>query len=312
MHARWCVAGYGPGTVGPFLFVVGPFLFVVGPFLFVVSPSLLPLGSFLFVVGPGLGPVGVLPSPAGFPLGPFPGRPVTVVPGIVGHLPGLVRIAAGLVGPFLRLVGLFLGLVGAFLGLVGAFLGLVGAFLGPFPRLAGPFLHLFPPPFLRLAGRLAGLELRHGDALAGRTVRVVLLFPSPVGRRFPGPVGRRSEGVGAALVKIVCNQLGEGSSRVWGALAGTLDDEPRARLVIGARPGLPVDLQLERVREPVPHNDLPGLAGNRLAGLNRPPGDAVRLAGLSHALAGGGLLGLVLSHDHLFPASRPASARLGE
>jgi hypothetical protein len=31
------------------------------------------------------------------------------------------------------------------------------------------------------------------------------------------------------------------------------------------------------------------------------PGHAVRFAGLSHALAGGGLPGLVRSHDRFFP-----------
>jgi hypothetical protein len=39
--------------------------------------------------------------------------------------------------------------------------------------------------------------------------------------------------------------------------------------------------------------------------LRRVPGDAVRLASLGHTLAGGDLPGLVLSHDHFFPASLP-------
>src|SRR5690242_21788753 len=42
-----------------------------------------------------------------------------------------------------------------------------------------------------------------------------------------------------------------------------------------------------------------------------PPGHAVGLAGLGHALTGGGLLRLVSGHDHLLPATLPASARLG-
>ena len=46
--------------------------------------------------------------------------------------------------------------------------------------------------------------------------------------------------------------------------------------------------------------------------LDRVPGNAVRLAGLCHALPGGRLPGLVLSHDHFFLASLPASARRGE
>src|SRR6266516_1617047 len=46
--------------------------------------------------------------------------------------------------------------------------------------------------------------------------------------------------------------------------------------------------------------------------LDRVPGNAVRLAGLCHALPGGRFQGLVLSHDHFFLASPPASARRGE
>jgi hypothetical protein len=48
--------------------------------------------------------------------------------------------------------------------------------------------------------------------------------------------------------------------------------------------------------------------GGALAGvLHRVPGHAVRLTGRGHALAGGDLPGLVLSHDQLFPRGLPAS-----
>ncbi len=42
---------------------------------------------------------------------------------------------------------------------------------------------------------------------------------------------------------------------------------------------------------------------------NGPAGNAVGLAGIGHALTNDGFHCLIASHDHLFPASLPASAR---
>ena len=202
----------------------------------------------------------------------------------------VVRVTARLPAVLFGLVGFLFGQVGLFLGQVGLFLGQVGLALGA----VGPALRL----------------LSRGAGLAGPLLSLLLLLlVSPL----PGEVG----GFGGHVRSVVRHHgrlvrpLGPlpGSFGPLPRLVGSLPDPvrplPRARPVLGHafRTG-PVRTGAVR------GGTVRGFVGALLA-LDRVPGHAVGFASLGHALAGGGLPRLVLSHDHFFPAGRPASARHG-
>jgi hypothetical protein len=169
-------------------------------------------------------------------------------------------------------------------------------------------------------GSLASL-LGGGAGLVGAPLGLRDLL---VVRQFPGQVGR--------FLGQVCGLIGRG-----GCLTGPLGAQPRlfgqvARVVSQAagligllggagliRAGIRLrggqvlvrgaDAVLVRGADAVL---VRGADAVLVLGLDRAPGHVVGFAGLGHALASGDLPGFVLSHDHFFLASRPASARHGE
>jgi hypothetical protein len=251
-----------------------------------VSDHLEPLDGLLDAV---LQPVGGVPAGAGGTGGTVvvpargpgrAGRPRrvgrAVVPAVV-----VVRLIGELAGQFLGLVGGFLRLVGGLLGLVGLLLGALGAvasLLGGGAGLVGPPLGL-------------------GDGL------LVAPFAGQFGR-FLGQVG--------GLLRPISRLLG-----TVGALARLLGQVTRVlgqpTSLVGVLLGAGLGLAVTRV---IGHAGVPVLVVEVFSGvvlvLHRMPGHAVGLARLSHALAGGDLPGLVLSHDRSSLARRPASARHGE
>ena len=249
-------------------------------------------------------PVGRLPVPALEPRGPRRSRrsrrprafPVALVVDLAGPV---VRVAAGL--PAVLFFGFFgfFGLVGSLFGQVGLFLGQVGLFLGTLGLTLGPV-----GPVLRF--------LRRGAGLAGPPLRLLLLLlVSPL----PGQVG----GFGGHIRGVVRHH--GRLVRLFGPLPGVFGPFPR---LVGSFPGpvrplpraqgalvLGGAFRTGPVRGGLILGDaVRGFVAALLA-LDRVPGHAVGFAGLGHPLAGGDLPGLVLSHDHFFPAGRPASARHG-
>jgi len=198
-----------------------------------------------------------------------------VVPVVAGCLIG------ELAGHFLGLVGGFLGLVGGFLGLVGGLFGLLGLLLGSFGAAAS---------LLGDDAGLVGPQLGLGDGL---------LVAPLVGQfgRFLGQIGGFLRPVGGFLrpVGALARLLGQ-VTRVLGQPTGLVS------LLLGAGLGLAVARGFGCIidRAGVPVHVVEVFSGVVLV-LHRMPGHAVRLAGLSHALAGGDLPGLVLSHDRFFP-----------
>ena len=209
----------------------------------------------------------------------------------------------------------FLGFVGRFLRLVGGLFGLVGLLLGAFSAVAS---------LLGGGASFVGTQDGPGNRL------VVAPFVGELGR-FLGQVG--------GFLRLIC-----GLRRAFGPLPGLLGQVAR---VLGDLPGLVgllLGLGLGAVRFlglgvfrggavsalGVFHGRgrafrdrgcafrgegrafIPVVGGGVTLVLHRAPGHAVGLTGLCHALAGGGLAGLVLSHDRFSLARRPASARHGE
>ncbi len=199
-----------------------------------------------------------------------PGRPRRAVRPVV---------AMNMTGPVvIEVAGQVLGLIGRFICLVSGLFGLVGLLLRTFGAAASP---------LGGGASLVGAPFGLGDGL------VIAPFAGQVGRflsqvgGFLGPVGVLLGSFGP----LAC-LLGE-VARLLGQVAG-LDG-----MLVGA------GLRLAAVRVGA---CVPGLMGTCVPGhavvvvvFYGPAGHAVRLARLSHALAGGDLPGLVLSHDRCFP-----------
>jgi NAD(P)-dependent dehydrogenase (short-subunit alcohol dehydrogenase family) len=181
----------------------------------------------------------------------------------------------GLVGQFFRLVGGFLGRVGLPFGLLGAAAGLIGGL----PGLAGALPGLGPVlGFGPVAGQVGDL-LGHVGGLfrhVGGLVGVLGSFPGSFGS-FAGLVGQAVGLVGALL----------GQPGVPLAVAFLA-------LVLGVHLGALLAVVLGVLRGVF----LAVLFAGRVLVADHVPGHAVGLAGLGHAVADGGLTGLVLSHDH--------------
>jgi len=192
---------------------------------------------------------------------------------LVGSFPRQVGSLLRKLGAFLRLASGVLGLVGPFARLVGSSLHLVGS--GP-----RSFLLLLVGPFLRKLGgllRKLGAFLRPDGVLLG----LVGSFPRLVGS-CPHSVGGLLRPVSVVLRLVgVLLRLESGSSCL------NLRRSDTRRLGLASVPLLRSHLDGARGLRP------------RFPGPGRPPGHAVRLAGLRHAPAGGSLLGFVPSHDHL-------------
>jgi hypothetical protein len=226
-------------------------------------------------------------------------------------------------------VGLFLLIVRTFLLMVRAFLLMVRTFLGPLGFVLGPIgfplrLVSFPhgggnfPVSSRLRFQvtifpgLVGLVTGFSDPVLGLLSPVACIV-----RALPGLIGTLLDVVGPFLGRVGTLQGSVG--RFLSQLRCVHGFELLDRHALGGRPFRVVLL--------VPVLLARGLLGrnllawgllardmrrrNWLAGQHGVPGDAVGLAGLGHALADGGFQGFVLGHDHVFPASRPASARQG-
>jgi len=184
-----------------------------------------------------------------------------------------------------RVAGQVLGLVGRFVRLVGGLFGLVGLLLGSFGAAASPLgggASLVGPPF--------GL----GDGL------VVAPFVGQVGC-FLGQVGGFLGPVGVLLGPFgpLARLLGQ-VTRVLGQFAG-LDS-----MLLGAGLGLAAACVPRLAAACVlGHAVVPGVVAEVFGGVvlvfYRAAGHAIGLARLGHALAGGDLAGLVLSHDRFFP-----------
>jgi hypothetical protein len=188
----------------------------------------------------------------------------------LGRLLRRVGGSLGGVRGFLRRLDLPLGRLGSAASLIGGGPGLIGPaqgavdfrFVRPLLRHIGGFL-----------GQVGGLLRRVGGLFQPFSAlsRPVGPLARPVGQA-PGPVGRLP-GVEAGLLLVV--ELGIARVGFPGHGAG------------------PVVTTRRRVMALI----LDGMAGV-LDGTAR---DAIRFAGLGHALADGGLPGLVRSHDQLFP-----------
>jgi hypothetical protein len=226
-----------------------------------------------------------------------PGRPRR----LAAPMPA-VLVVTGLVGEFFCLAGRFLGGVGGFLRRVSCFLGRVGLPFGQFgspaslfghsPGLVGPLqgpvrLQVVRPllgPLGGFLGQIGGLFRRGGGLL--RAFGAVAGLLGAVARlvgQAPGLVGRLL-GVELGVVKLSVVEPGFAEIGLPGRADGPVVTM-RARVVRGGTVVLLVD---------------------------GAPGHAIGLAGLGHALAGSGLPGLVLSHDHFFPTGLPASGRHDE
>ena len=165
--------------------------------------------------------------------------------------------------PVISLAVQFLRLVGEFLRQIGRFLGLVGLQLGQ----VGPVLGL----------------MRRGPGLMGSPLRLLLFLRVR-------PAAGQAGGLGGHIGRVV---------RHHGRLVGLLEPLPGAigQLLglLRRRPGpLQPLLRVLRVRACWLR---PGFA----VALGRASGLAVRFAGLGHALTGGALARLVLSHDDVLP-----------
>jgi len=249
--------------------LVGPVSHQLEPVEDLLDPILEPIGGVPLLTGPvRAGRTVVVPAHR-------PGRPGrarragrAVVPVVAGCLVG-------------ELAGQFLGLISGFLRLVGGLLGLVGLLLGAFGAAAS---------LLGGGAGLVGSPLGLGDGLpVAPFVGQFQCFLGQVGG-FLRPVGSLLGAVGALaclLGQVTC-VLGQPTGMVG--------------LLLGARLGLAVARVIGCAINRV---DVPVLVAEVFSGvvlvLHRMPGHAVRLARLSHALAGGDLPGLVLSHDRFFP-----------
>lgn len=177
-------------------------------------------------------------------------------------------------GQFLGFVGGRLGLIG---GLIGGLLGLLGLLLGSFGAAAGP---------LGGGASLVGTPFGLGDGL--------------IVASFLGQLVRFLDQVGGFLRLIGC------LPGAFSAFAGHLGQVPcvlgelasLAGVLLSA--GLNIAVTRVSVRTDICHV-VAEVVGSVALVLHRVPGHAVRLAGLSHALANGDLPGLVGSHDGLFP-----------
>jgi hypothetical protein len=206
-----------------------------------------------------------------------PGRPRRAVRPVVA-MKMMGRVVVEIAGQVLGLVGRFLRLVSGLFGLVGLLLGTLGAAASPL----GGGTSLVGAPF--------GL----GDGL------VVAPFAGQVGR-FLSQVGGFLGPVGVLLGSFgpLARLLGQ-VARLLGQFAGLDSMLMSAGLGLAAVrvPGLTGTCVLG-------HGVVPGFVAEVFGGIvvvrYRPAGHAVRLARLSHALAGGDLPGLVLSHDRFFP-----------
>jgi hypothetical protein len=231
--------------------------------------------------------------------------------GLVAAAPA-VLVWTGLVGEFFCLAGRLLGGVSGFLRRVGCFLGRVGL----------PFGELGPPASL----------FGHGSGLVGPLQGSVGL---QVVRPLLGPLGGFLGQIGGLFGRA------GGLFRAFGALSCPLGAVARlvgqAPGLVGRLPGIELGVveigvveigvvEIGVVEIGVVEIGFSGRAGGlvviveaRLVHggtvvllLDGAPGHAIGLAGLGHALAGSGLPGLVLSHDHFFPTGLPAPARHGE
>ena len=217
------------------------------------------------------------------PWGSWGSRAARVALVVVDLARPVARAAAGLPAVLVRLAGFLLGQVGLFLGQVGLFLGQVGFLPGPVG------------PALRLLGR--------GPGLGGPQLRLLLLLlvgpAAGDGGGFGGHIGAVVRHHGR-LVRLLGPLPGP-----FGPLLSVLGQFPRpVRVLLRAQPALARGC-------PIPGDTGRGGFVLGVLALDRVPGHAVWLAGLGHALAGSDLPRLVLSHDHFFPAGRPASARHG-
>ena len=184
-----------------------------------------------------------------------------------------------------EVAGQVLGLVGRFVRLVGGLFGLVGLLLGSFGAAASP---------LGGGASLVGAPLGLGDGL------VVAPFVGQFGR-FLGQVGGFLGPVGVLLGPFgpLARLLGQ-VTRVLGQFAG-LDG-----MLLGAGLGLAAACVPRLAAACVlGHAVVPGVVAEVFGGVvlvfYRAAGHAIRLTRLGHALAGGDLAGLVLSHDRFFP-----------
>jgi hypothetical protein len=226
---------------------------------------------------------------------------------VVSVVMDLVAESPCLVGRY-RLAGRYLSGVGGLLGEVGGFLRRLDLPLGRFGSATSAFSGgpgLVGPPQGPVDLRCVRPLLRHiGGFLGqiGRIFRRVGGFIQSFGA-LAGPLGAAARLVGQAP----------------GLVGRLLGVEPSVVEVGVAEPRV---VQL-RVVETGSSGGIGGIGG--IGGpahvvyggivvlfLDGAPGHAIGLAGLGHALAGSGLPGLVLSHDHFFLTGRPASARHGE
>lgn len=254
---------------------VGPVSHLLEPLQDLFDPVLQPVGwvPLLHPVRAG-GTVVVLARRPWRPRGARrPGRPV--VPVVMARLI-VGEVVFGEVG------GQFLGFVGGRIGLLGNLFGLLGLLLGSFGAAAGP-----PGCGAGLVGTPFGL----GDGL---------IIASFLGQlvRFLGQVGGFLCLIGGlhGAFSAFAGHLGQ-VSRVLGELASL------AGVLLGA--GLGIAVTRVGVRTDTGHVVaevvVAEVVGSFALVLHRVPGHAVRLAGLSHALANGDLPRLVRSHDGLFP-----------
>jgi len=208
-----------------------------------------------------------------------------------------VTVLMSLVGECFCLAGRYLGGVGGLLGGVGGFLRRLDLPLGRFgsaTSLFGGGPGLICPPQGSVHLRFVRPLLRH---LGGFLGQVGGLFRC--GGGFLRPVGAVAGPVGAVarLVRQAPGLIG----RLLGVELGVAEICV-AEIGFPGRAGEPA----ESVRGCVVHGRTVVLF------FDGTPGHVVGLTSLGHALAGSGLPGLVLSHDHFFPTGLPASARHGE
>jgi hypothetical protein len=228
------------------------------------------------------------------------------VRGVVAPRPA-VLVTAGLVGGSFCLAGRYLSSVGGLLGSVGGFLRRLDLPLGRFGSATSVFgggPGLICPPQGPVDLRFVRPLLRHLGGFLGQIGglfrRVGGLFQSF--GALPGPFGAVARLVGEApgligrLLGIELSVVEPGVVEIGVVEIGVIGIGFPGRS--GGR--------LVTVRARVVHG------GTVVLFLDGAPGHAIGLAGLGHALAGSGLPGPVLSHDHFFPTGLPASARHGE
>jgi hypothetical protein len=207
-------------------------------------------------------------------LGPF--GPVA---GLLGDGPGLVRTSHGsiyrlIVAPLVGQLGCFLAQFGDFLRLAGALRGL----LGPLSRLLGQVAGLLG----QLAGKVGVLAIR------GRG------FGGIAGASRPGASHLRASHLRASHLR--ASHLRASHLRASHLRASHLRASRTGARHLGFGVVRVLEASVSRLQE-----SLVGVGRRLAAVLPGTAGHTVGFAGLSHALADGGLAGLVLGHDRFFP-----------